>query len=83
MDLSEALAQTATDKGPSSYLEKYLADAEGTPQAEAVLRELAGSRQAAWVARAVTLLAQERGTIPKDASISGQSVTKWRAAHGS
>lgn len=83
MNLAEALAVTDADKGPRSNLEKYLADIEGTPEGEAVAAELAGTRQAAHLARALTLLARTRGTVDADGTISGQSVTKWRAAHGS
>jgi len=83
MNLLEALAATDTDKGPRSNLEKYLADVEGTSEGDAVTVELEGARQAAHLARAITMLARKRGTIAADSSVSGQSVTRWRAAHGS
>lgn len=82
MDLMEALAATDAEKGPRSHLEKYLADVEGTPEGDSVTAELCGTRQAAHLARALTLLARKH-SLSSDATISGQSVTKWRAAHGS
>lgn len=83
MDLAAALAATSADRGPRSHLERYLAEVEGTPEGDAVAAELAGTREAAHLARALTLLARKRDTIGADASISGQSVTRWRASHES
>jgi hypothetical protein len=80
MDLLEALEQTDTARGPRSNLEHLLEDLGGD-LLDQVLTELRGQRQAAHLARALTLIAQKNGVIGDKATISGQSITKWRAAN--
>lgn len=79
MDLASALAQTAHDKGPQSFIDRLLDELDNDAD---VLAALNGNVQAAHLARALTKLAHHHGVIGEASSIDGQAVRKWRAQHG-
>lgn len=78
MNLDDALAKTATDKGPQSNLDRLL-DAVNDDQRAQIVAKLESDIGLNHMQRALTLLARHHGVISGDrASVSAESIKKWR-----
>ena len=83
MNLTDALAATTIDRGPSSRIERVLAALPG-PQSEQVATALAGGLEAAALARAITHMARHLDIITDaEKDVTAEMVRRWRDAHGS
>jgi hypothetical protein len=79
MNLADTLAKTAPVKGPSSYLDRFLATLDDTDRAQVTEALRNHAIEANHLARALTDEARKAGFLGESNEISGASVRKWRA----